>query len=47
MNNFNYEEKGKAIEELLKDIFYIKGTSNRSKISRAACKFHHHKLVNL
>lgn len=33
MNNFNYEEKGKAIEELLKDIFYIKGTSNRSKIS--------------
>lgn len=33
MNNFNCEEQEKAIEELLSDIFYIKGISNRSKIS--------------
>lgn len=33
MNKFDYEEKEEEIEELLRDIFYVKGISNRSKIS--------------
>lgn len=33
MNDFNFEESKEAIEELLKDIFYVEGNSYRSKIS--------------